>query len=94
MRGDPLTIMDAARYTVLERWSGEGKGADSSFIDKPGNRLFVGRNDNSIEVFELEPSGCQPTVADGLAMLYSGDGSLHDAVGMTELRASKGLGAN
>ena len=84
--GNEVSVVDAARYSVLERWNNAGDCEASDIVFTPdGRRAYVGcRRSNTVVVLEPESAECSPPRL-GLAMLYDGDGTMEDGVGVTEL---------
>jgi hypothetical protein len=88
--GQSVSVIDATKYTTLERWGGEGRGGPSVF-DSARHIAYLGvQEDNSILRFEGEGPECSPPAA-GLTMYYPADGSTDDAAGITALKAKGGV---
>jgi DNA-binding beta-propeller fold protein YncE len=84
--GDDASVVDAARYSVLERWNNpEDCGATDIAFTPDGRRAYLGcARSNTILVIQPESAECSPPQP-GLVMLYSADGTTEDAVGVTAL---------
>jgi DNA-binding beta-propeller fold protein YncE len=84
--GNEVSVVDAARYSILERWNNAGDCDATDIAFAPdGRRAYVGcSRNNTVLVLQPEGAACSPAQP-GLAMLYSADGTNDDAVGVTEL---------
>jgi DNA-binding winged helix-turn-helix (wHTH) protein/DNA-binding beta-propeller fold protein YncE len=81
--GASLTVIDATSGAIREKWV-HGLGDYPSVVrSADGHHLFLG-GDHAILDLELEGGACSPP-QNGLAQFYSGDGTLGDAAGVTEL---------
>jgi hypothetical protein len=84
--GNEVSVVNAARYSVLERWNNdEDCGATDIVFAPDGRRAYVAcARNNTILVLQPESAECSPPQP-GLVMLYSADGTTEDAVGVTAL---------
>ena len=84
--GKEVSVVDAARYRVLERWNNAVDCEATDIMFTPdGRHAYVGcGRSNTVVVLEPESAACSPPRL-GLAMLYDGDGTMEDGVGVTEL---------
>jgi DNA-binding beta-propeller fold protein YncE len=85
LRGNEVSVVDAARYNVLERWNNGAGCSPTAIVFTPdGRRAYLGCEQNKILVLQPEGAECSPPQP-GLVMLYSADGTTEDAAGITEL---------
>jgi DNA-binding winged helix-turn-helix (wHTH) protein/DNA-binding beta-propeller fold protein YncE len=84
--GDSVSVVDAARYSVPERWNNaEDCGATDIVLARDGRRAYLGCVEkNTILVLQPEGAECSPP-QHGLAMYYAADGTTADGAGVTEL---------
>ena len=84
--GKEVAVVDAAKYSVLERLSrAEDCDASDIVFSPDGQRAYLAcQQDNTILVFQPESAECFPPQQD-LAMYYAGDGTFGDSAGVTEL---------
>ena len=85
--GPSVYVVDAARYTQLEKWD----VADDTWgpvVLAPSGRFayFTGQLSKSIMAIELDPPDCGPP-QHGLSLFYAGDGTAADAVMGADLSA-------
>lgn len=83
--GRSLYVVDAAKYSILENLA-IGADLDGQIASAPDmSRIYVGSSVNhDLTVLEPERPECAPP-SEGLAMLFSGDGTLNDSVGICTL---------
>jgi hypothetical protein len=83
--GTSLTVMDWSRQAVLEEMS-IGPVPFSHFAFTPGGRMFVAAAQGStgLLVIDLTTERCEPP-SFGLVNRFSGEGTLHDSDGTSEL---------
>jgi DNA-binding winged helix-turn-helix (wHTH) protein len=81
--GTSLTVIDTIRYSVLEAWNA-GEEVRLAAADVRRRRVYVGSRESDVLVLEPERVDCAQSPA-GLAILYTGDGTLDDAIGITTL---------
>lgn len=84
MLGNPTQIIDAAKYSVLEKWDFQSV---SFALARDGRRAYLGADPGQSVVFiDRESSDCNPPQP-GLAILYAADGTTDDSAGLTALRS-------
>lgn len=76
--GEAIIVYDISRQKILERFSSRGESYLLASFAPQGDRLFV--STERAEILMFRSSKC-PRVEDGLANLYSGDGTLDDVAG-------------
>jgi DNA-binding beta-propeller fold protein YncE len=87
--GNDLVVWDWARQMVVERLSDPAVAFESVAFAPEGNRAFISAsNVLGVLVFEAEKEECLlPT--QGLANLYSGDGTLQDSSAVASLTSAR-----
>jgi DNA-binding beta-propeller fold protein YncE len=84
LQGRSLTVLDASNYMIRESLDLR-LDHHTSFVAAPdGRRVYVATPKSEILVLELEGASCEPPDA-GLALSYTGDGTMDDPAGTTVL---------
>jgi DNA-binding winged helix-turn-helix (wHTH) protein/DNA-binding beta-propeller fold protein YncE len=85
--GREVSVVDAARYSILERWNNAADCDATDIVFTPdGRRAYLGCGRNNSSIFALQPESaeCSPP-QQGLAMYYAADGTTADSAGASEL---------
>ncbi len=84
--GDSVSVVDAASYSVLERWNNaEDCGATDIVLAPDGRPAYLGcAQNNTIRVLQPESAACSPP-QQGIAMYYAADGTTEDSAGLAAL---------
>jgi DNA-binding beta-propeller fold protein YncE len=89
--GDSVLVVDAAKYTVLERSDVRPGGSDAVAFSPDGRRAWIGESgSNSVAVIDLDGADCSPP-SSGLSMYFPADGTNEDSGGGTVLNARGSL---
>ena len=91
LTGPSVSVVDAAKYTVLEKWGAPGDKLGRVAFAPDGHAAYFGDQfSNSILVMEPDLPGCGPP-QQGLRLFYAGDGTGDDGVGLANLTAQGSL---
>ena len=83
--GKNVTVVDSRTFKTVETFDTGADEERPAVFDPNHCRLYVGEIDKrGILVFDAEPPNCSPQLP-GLALAYSGDGTLDDVQGFTQL---------
>jgi DNA-binding winged helix-turn-helix (wHTH) protein/DNA-binding beta-propeller fold protein YncE len=89
--GAAVSVIDASRYTPLEQVTLDPPADGNAVLSPDGCRLYLARSaDNSILAADTESGGC--TGPAGTAMVFTGDGTWHDGIGMGSLEPHGQIG--
>jgi hypothetical protein len=85
MLDNSVSVIDSAKYSVLERWSNAEDCTPTDIAFNPDGHTYVGcAQNNAIVVFQPESAACSPPQR-GLGIFYAADGTAADSASITEL---------